>query len=219
MTAFDFASLRTKMVDGQVRTTDVTSIPLLDALLDVEREKFVPTAKRKLAYIDEDIEIAPGRYLMQASPFARLVQLASVKPSDFVLDIGSGAGYSAAILSRLAGAVVALEEDAALCASAQETLSSLGYDNVAVVEGRLSAGYDNEGPYDVIIIEGAVEKLPVALFDQLKEDGRLVVVEGLGNAAVVRLYIKQDGITRSRRAFNASVKPLPGFNTEPSFVF
>jgi protein-L-isoaspartate(D-aspartate) O-methyltransferase len=117
------------------------------------------------------------------------------------------------------GAVVALEEDAALCASAQETLSSLGYDNVAVVEGRLAAGYDNEGPYDVIIIEGAVEKLPVALFDQLKEDGRLVVVEGLGNAAVVRLYIKQDGITRSRRAFNASVKPLPGFNTEPSFVF
>lgn len=219
MTVFDFASLRTKMVDGQVRTTDVTSIPLLDAMLDVEREKFVPSAKRKLSYIDEDIEIAPGRYLMQPSPFARLIQLAGVKPGDFVLDIGTGTGYSAAILSKLAGAVVALEEDAALAASAQETLASLGYDNVAVVEGRLADGYPGEAPYDVIIVEGAVEELPAALFDQLKEDGRLAVVEGLGNAAVVRLYVKQDGITRSRRAFNASVKPLPGFHTEPSFVF
>lgn len=219
MTAFDFASLRTKMVDGQVRTTDVTSIPLLDALLEVEREKFVPAAKSKLAYIDEDIEVTPGRYLMQPSPFARIVQLAGVKPSDFVLDVGTCAGYSAAILSRLAGAVVALEENSSLAAMAQETLASLGYDNVAVVEGRLAEGYKSEAPYDVIVIEGAVERLPAALFDQLKEDGRLVVVEGLGNAAVVRLYIKQDGITRWRSAFNASVKPLPGFNTEPAFEF
>ncbi len=218
MTAFDFASLRTKMVDGQVRTTDVTSTPLLDAMLGVERERFVPSARRKLAYIDDDIEIAPGRYLMQPSPFARIVQLASVRPGDFVLDIGTGTGYSAAILSRLAGAVVALEEDGGLAATAQETLAALGYDNVAVVEGRLADGYGAEAPYDVIVVEGAVDKLPATLFDQLKEDGRLVVVEGLGNSAVARLFVKQDGVTRSRRAFNASVRPLPGFHTEPAFV-
>ena len=219
MTNLNFASLRTKMVDGQVRTTDVTSLPLLDALLSVPREQFVPAAKRKLAYIDEDLEIAPGRYLMEPSPFARMVQLAGVNSGDFVLDIGTGTGYSAAVLSKLAGAVVALEQDAALAAAAQEVLSTLGYDTVAVVEGPLADGYPDEGPYDVIVLEGAVDILPKGLFDQLKEGGRLVAVEGQGNAAVVNLYVKQNGITTPRRAFNAALKPLPGFHTQPVFEF
>jgi len=215
----DFSGLRTKMVDGQVRTTDVTSLPLLDALLSVPREEFVPAARKSLAYIDEDLEIAPGRYLMEPSPFARIVQLADIQPGDFVLDVGAGTGYSAAVLSKLAGSVVALEQDPTLAAKAQSVLSALGYDTVAVVEGPLSAGYPAQAPYDVILLEGAVESIPTALFDQLKDGGRLLAVEGHGNSAEVRVYVKQGSSVSARRAFNAAVKPLPGFNSLPTFEF
>ena len=215
----DFSGLRTKMVDGQVRTTDVTSLPLLDALLSVPREEFVPTAKKSLAYIDEDLEIAPRRYLMEPSPFARIAQLAEIQPGDFVLDVGAGTGYSSAVLSKLAGSVVALEQDPALAEKAQSVLSALGYDTVAVVEGPLTAGYPAQAPYDVIVIEGAVEQIPQALFDQLKDGGRLVAVEGLGNSGVVHIYVKHGATVSARRAFNAAVKPLPGFNNAPVFEF
>ena len=215
----DFAGLRTKMVDGQVRTTDVTSLPLLDALLSVPREEFVPAARKSLAYIDEDLEISPGRYLMEPSPFARIVQLADIQPGDFVLDVGAGSGYSAAVLSKLAGSVVALEQDSALAAKAQSVLSALGYDTVAVVEGVLADGYPAQAPYDVIVLEGAVETIPHALFHQLKDGGRLVAVEGYGNSGVVRVYVKHGPSVSARRAFNAAVKPLPGFNNIPSFEF
>lgn len=218
MTA-DFAALRTKMVDCQLRTTDVTDAFILDAMLSVPREEFVPAARKSLAYIDEDLEIAPGRYLMEPSPFARIVQLADIQPGDFVLDVGAGTGYSAAVLSKLAGSVVALEQDPTLAAKAQSVLASLGYDTVAVVEGPLSAGYPAQAPYDVILLEGAVESIPQALFDQLKDGGRLLAVEGHGNSADVRVYVKQGSSVSARRAFNAAVKPLPGFNIVPTFEF
>ncbi|MGB3502441.1 MAG: protein-L-isoaspartate O-methyltransferase [Mesorhizobium sp.] len=215
----DFAALRTKMVDGQVRTTDVTSLPLLDAMLSVPREEFVPAARKALAYIDEDIEIAPGRFLMEASPFARLIQLADVRPSDFVLDVGAGTGYSSAVLSKIAGAVVALEEDADLAARAQAILSNLGCDAVAVVEGSLREGYAAQGPYDVILVGGAVDEVPEQILAQLKDNGRLVVVEGHGNAGAARIYVRQGAVTTPRTAFNASVRPLPGFHTAQVFEF
>lgn len=215
----DFSGLRTKMVDGQVRTTDVTSLPLLDALLSVPREEFVPAAKKSLAYIDEDLEIAPGRYLMEPSPFARIVQLAEIQPGDFVLDVGAGTGYSSAVLSKIAGSVVALEQDSALAEKAHSVLSTLGYDTVAVVEGALTAGYPAQAPYDVIVIEGAVEQIPQVLFDQLKDGGRLVAVEGVGNSGVVHIYVKHGSSVSGRRAFNAAVKALPGFNNAPVFEF
>ena len=156
---------------------------------------------------------------MEPSPFARLVQLADIRPGDFVLDVGAGTGYSAAVLSRIAGAVVALESDAALAQQAQATLSRLGYDTVAVVEGELAAGYPDQGPYDVIVVEGAVDRVPESLFAQLRDEGRMVVVEGHGNTGVARLYVKQGAAISSRRGFNAAVKPLPGFHTEPAFEF
>jgi protein-L-isoaspartate(D-aspartate) O-methyltransferase len=215
----DFSELRVKMVDGQVRTTDVTDPAIIDAMLAIARETFVDEGRRALAYIDEDIEIAPGRYLMEASPFAKLVQLADIRPGETVLDVGTGTGYSAAVLSRLAGRVVALESDAALAERARAALAGMAADHVAVVTGPLAAGHAEAAPYDVIILEGAVEVMPDALFAELGEGGRLVAVEGQGNAGVARLYLKSGGIVTGRRAFNAAVKPLPGFERIAAFVF
>jgi protein-L-isoaspartate(D-aspartate) O-methyltransferase len=223
MTA-DFSELRVKMVDGQVRTTDVTNLPLLTAMLEVPREAFVPESRKALAYLDENTLISeaagPGaRYLMRPSPFAKLVQLAEIGSGDTVLDVGTGTGYSAAVLSRLAKSVVALESDGTLADKAASTLAGLGYDNVSVVRGELKAGYKAGAPYDVIVVEGSVEELPEALKAQLAEGGRLVVVEGNGNAGVVRIYLKSNGVATGRRAFNAALKPLPGFERTPAFEF
>jgi protein-L-isoaspartate(D-aspartate) O-methyltransferase len=202
----------------------VTSLPLLSAMLTVPREEFVPDARKALAYIDDDILISdqagPGaRYLMEASPFAKLVQLAEIGSEDKVLDIGAGTGYSAAVLSHLAKSVVALESDDSLADKAELTLASLGYDNVSVARGPLQAGHRNGAPYDVIVVEGSVDELPDTLLAQLAEGGRLAVVEGRGHAGAARIYLKSGGVATGRRAFNAAVKPLPGFERIPEFEF
>lgn len=221
MTA-DFQELRVKMVDGQVRTTDVTDVAILSAMLEVPREEFVPAGRRPLAYIDEDIEVAagqPGRFLMRASPFAKLLQLAEVRAGDLVLDVGCGTGYSTAVLARIAGFVVALESDSTLAAEATRALSAQGFENVSVVEGALSAGHAAQAPYDVILVEGAVDEIPQALFDQLKDGGRLVAVVGEGNSGRATIWLKEDGLVSSRLAFNAAVKPLGEFHRVPEFEF
>ena len=221
----DFAGQRVKMVDGQVRTTDVTDLRIIAAMLDVAREEFVPNRYRQFAYIDEDVPLKdarrgePGRYLMEASPFAKLLQLADISAGDIVLDVGCASGYSAAVLSQLCGQVIALESDSELAAQATATLSRLGCDNVAVIEGPLEAGYADAAPYDAIVFEGAVERLPEAFAAQLKDGGRLVAVEGVGNAARANVYTKSAGALSPRHAFNAAIKPLPGFQVEREFVF
>lgn len=219
----DFSARRVKMVDGQLRTTDVTNAPILDAFLVVPREAFLPASQRDLAYIDEDIRLAgvtgEPRYMMEPSPLAKLLQLAGIGSEDSVLDVGCGSGYSAAILSRLARTVTALESDSGLAETARTTLASLGYDNVTVVEGELRDGYAQNAPYNVILLGGSVEEVPQALLDQLAEGGRLVAVEGHGNAGVARLFLKTTGIATGRRAFNAAIKPLPGFERVRVFEF
>jgi len=221
----DFARLREGMVESQVRVVNVTDRRLLAALGEVPRERFVPLRTRPLAYIDEDLVVKeadagqPARYLMEPAPFARLVQACQIGPDDVVLDIGCGTGYSAAVIARLASSVVALECDAELAQQAAEILSELGTDNVAVVTGRLEAGYAGEGPYDVIILGGAVEVVPEALFAQLKDGGRLAAVVGRGRSALATLYVKDAGDIGERTVFDAHVRPLPGFERPKSFVF
>jgi protein-L-isoaspartate(D-aspartate) O-methyltransferase len=216
----DFQQLRVKMVDGQVRTTDVTDTAILAAMLTVPRELFVPDQRRELAYIDEDIEVQSAgegreaRFLMEPSPFAKLLQLAEVRKSDKVLDIACGTGYSAAVLLQIAGSVVALESDAGLAAKTRELVSG-----VEVIEGDLAKGHAAGSPYDVIFINGAVDEVPAALFDQLADGGRLVAVVGVGNAARATLYLKEDGLVSGRSVFNASIKPLSAFDRAPAFVF
>jgi protein-L-isoaspartate(D-aspartate) O-methyltransferase len=221
----DFSERRVKMVDGQIRTTDVTSAPLLEAMLAVPREAFVGADQRDLAYIDEDIRISGGidgsgaRYLMEPSPLAKLLQLADVVPGDSALDIGCGTGYSSALLSRLVRSVVALESDPALAETARSTLSVLGCDNAMVVTGPLPQGHAAGAPYDVIFVGGSIEEVPAPLLGQLAEGGRLVAVEGRGNSGVARVFFRTGGIVTGRRAFNAAIKPLPGFERIRAFEF
>ncbi|MGU3576782.1 protein-L-isoaspartate O-methyltransferase family protein [Brucellaceae bacterium C25G] len=217
----DFENLRTKMVDNQIRTTDVTNLALLDAFLAVPREAFVPENRKELAYIDEDIllDSEATRYLMEPSPLAKLIQLAEVKSSDLVLDVGCGSGYACAILSQLAGSVVGLENDSALAANASATLERLGYDNVVIVSGELNHGHSAQAPYDIILIEGAVDYIPQSLKDQLKDGGKLIAVEGRGNLGVARIYTKENSAISCRDAFNLSVKSLHEFAHKAEFAF
>ncbi len=221
----DFAEARRKMVDSQLRTEGVTDYAILAAMGEVPREIFVPAQQRALAYLDKDIPLkesaAPGgqRYLLSASPLARLLQLADLAPADRVLLIGAGTGYAAAVLSRLVGSVVALESDPALSMQAARNLADLGLANVDLAVGPLDAGYAASGPYDVIVVDGAVETMPEALFDQLAEGGRMVAVVGYGRTGTAFLYTKSEGRIGRRPAFDTNAPPLPGFRKPEVFVF
>ena len=222
--AYSYDELRQTMVDSQIRTTDVTNLRVVDAFLTVPREAFVSDQRKPFAYIDDDIEISgpsaeARRFLMEPSPFAKLVQLADVQSGDLVLDIGCGTGYSSAVLSLLGNAVIALESDEELADRASEILLENGFDNIAVVTGSLDAGYAGEGPYDVIFIGGSVDSVPDALFDQMKDGGRLVVVEGHGLGGFATLYVKDGAYVSGRKSFNLSVKALPGFQRKMEFSF
>ncbi|HEV7254513.1 MAG TPA: protein-L-isoaspartate O-methyltransferase [Mesorhizobium sp.] len=215
----DFSVMRANMLEGQLRTQDVSDRDILAAASELPRELFVPERRRMLAYSDGDIEVAEGRFLMEVAPFAKMLQLAEIRASDHVLEVGAATGYNAAVLSRLARSVVALESDPALAAQAGATLASLGIGNVEVVTGPLPQGWPAAALYDVIVVSGAVDFVPGALLDQLGEGGRLVAVEGRGLAGEVRVHLKLGNAVGARRGFNAAVKPLPGFEREPAFEF
>lgn len=218
----DFDQSRRKMVDNQLRTNDVTDHRILDAMEIVPREKFVPGSKRPVAYIDEDLPIGPagsGRFLIKPHIFGKLVQLAQIGAEDIVLIVGAGTGYSAAVVSKMAASVVAVEEDEDLAQTATGVLVDLGIENAVVVDGPLVKGLASEGPYDVILIDGAVETLPDDLTAQLKAEGRLVVIEGQGGAAVAKVYQKSGEAVSGRFGFNASVPLLPGFARDAEFTF
>ena len=221
----DFDAARARMVACQIMPGNVADPRLIDALARVPRERFAPEAKRAAAYVDEDLELAPGRYMMEPAVFARLVAGAPVNEGDTVLDVGCATGYSTAVLGLVAAAAIGIEADAGFAAHAGDLLAELGIDNAVVVNRPLEDGYAEQAPYDVIVIGGAVDAVPEALTDQLAEGGRLVaVVRGPGAAGAnrtgkaVRTLKRRGGLSR-RTLFDAAVPLLPGFERDAGFVF
>lgn len=219
----DFQLARTKMVENQVRANKVTDERLLKAMRAAPRERFVPAAKRGVAYADEDLPLGEGRWLMEPMLFARLAQLAEVGPDDLVLDVGAGLGYGAVVLGRLASAVVALEESEALAQAANDAIAGMDAadgDNVVVECGPLVDGWTAQAPYDVIFCEGGVEGRPDSLLEQLAEGGRLVAMQRDGGG-VQRgvVYRMRNGLTSMRSVFDGATPTLPGFARAPAFTF
>lgn len=206
------------MVDTQVRPSDVTSFPIIDAMLDVPRERFVPEAAREAAYAGEHVALGGGRVLLDPRTFAKMLETADVTPSDVVLHVGCGLGYGTAVLARLADAVVAVEDDADRAALAQQNLLETGTDNAAVIQGELGRGDPDNAPYDVIVIEGGVETLPDALLAQLRDGGRIVALFMAGVLGVVRRGVSIGGRVSWRDAFNAGAPVLPGFERSREFM-
>ncbi|WP_319531931.1 protein-L-isoaspartate O-methyltransferase [uncultured Cohaesibacter sp.] len=208
---------RRQMVDTQIRTTDVTAYNVLDAFLSVPRELFVPSSSKAFAYSDADIRISENRIMMQPSPLAKLLQLADISKDDLVLVIASNSGYSAAIISQLANTVVAVENDEDLVQRSQDTISDLGYDNVAVISGDLAEGVSSEGPYDVILIEGTVEDIPQHLLEQLKDGGRLVTVSGTDRRAEAVKILRTGNHFSRIAAFDTNAPILSEFRKPSEF--
>jgi protein-L-isoaspartate(D-aspartate) O-methyltransferase len=221
----DFAAARRMMVDGQVRTSDVTDQRLIAAMMDVARERFLPPELADLAYLDLDAPAsaaapgAPARRLLKPMVLAKLIQAAEIEDGDHVLDVGCATGYSSAILARLATSVVGLEQDPGLARLAADNLRELDGGRIEVVTGRLAEGYPSQAPYDAILLNGASEIVPKALLRQLKDGGRLVGVVGRAPAAKAMLYRAIGGECSGRPIFDAAASLLPGFGAPTAFVF
>jgi protein-L-isoaspartate(D-aspartate) O-methyltransferase len=216
---FDAANARRLMVEGQVRTADVTDGAILEAMQTLPRERFLPSALAQLAYLDGDVPVTRGRTLLRPMVLAKLVQAARIGKSNRVLDLGCATGYSAAVVSRLAGSVVALEEDPTLAALAKEALASVGASNVEVVVGPLTAGWPAGGPYDVIFLDGATQFPPDALGPQLMPEGCMVGVYSPTAASKATIFHYIEGHMVGRPVFDAAARVLPGFTAAPQFVF
>ena len=218
----DFAALRRAMVDGQVRTADVTDQRIIEAMLELPRERFVADDKAAVAYLDLDVPVGDAkqatRRLLKPMVLAKLVQIAAPAATDRVLDVGCGTGYSTALLAHLAATVVGLEEDAALARRAAETIVGLGLHNARIVTSPLTRGVSESAPYNVIILEGSCEVIPTGLLDQLDEGGRLITIVGRNPGKAV-IYRRTEGEFSSRPVFDAAAAPLPGFAKPLEFVF
>ncbi len=221
----DFERQRLTMVESQLRPCQVTDRRLLAAMGAVPRERFVPSAKQLLAYMDEDVEVwpsvdgAPARFLLAPIVLARLIQSAGVGPDDRVLDVGCATGYSTAVLAGLARSVIGLESEPELAAAAEAALRGLAIANARIVTGPLTQGDAAAGPYDVILLNGSVPQVPESLLAQLKDEGRLAVVIANGTQGKGYLFVSTGGEASGVPHFDAGAKPLPGFAPAPSFTF
>jgi len=213
----DFTARRTMMVDTQVRPSDVTKFPIIDAMLRIPREMFTPERLIEAAYMGNNIDLGGGRVLLEPRTFAKMLDALEVGNRDLVLDIACGTGYSAAVLAQIAQGVVAVEEDTALAAEAQAALTATGCDTVVLHTGPLTKGATDYAPYDAIILQGGVEQFPDALTEQLREGGRAACLFVEGSLGVVRLGVKQQDRIAWRDEFNAGAPVLPGFERDRAF--
>jgi protein-L-isoaspartate(D-aspartate) O-methyltransferase len=205
------------MVDTQVRPSDVTKFPIIDAMLAIPRENYVPASLREAAYVGENLMLPHGRVMLEPRTLAKMLDALDVKPTDGVLDLGCGLGYSTAIAARLADFVVGVEDDESRAADAQANLSANGIDNAAVTSGDLNEGAMKSGPYDIIMLQGAIEEFPQALAEQLNEGGRVAAIFAEGALGVVRIGLKIGGRISWRFAFNAGAPVLKGFARASAF--
>ena len=213
----DFAARRQTMVDTQIRPSDVTKFPIIDAMLKIRREDFVPDSQREVAYVGDLIDLGGGRCLLEPRTLAKMLDALNISNDEVVLDIGPAYGYSTAVAARMAQLVVGVEEDEAMAAEAQANLSQADIDNAIIHVGPLAQGAAEHGPYDVIMVQGGVERVPDALLEQLKEHGRIACLFVDGNLGTVRIGRKVGGRVTWRHAFNAAAPVLPGFAKERAF--
>lgn len=213
----DYATRRTAMVDTQVRPSDVTKFPIIEAMLTVPREAFVPHDMREAAYMGKNLDLGDGRVVLEPRTLAKMLDALDIQNNELVLDVGSAYGYSAAVIARMAEAVIAVEDDAGRVSEAQASLSELHYDNVVLHEGSLTDGAPDHGPYDVIILQGGVEELPETLISQLKSGGRIACLFMKGNLGDVRIGQKTDAGITWRSIFNAGAPVLAGFERAEAF--
>jgi protein-L-isoaspartate(D-aspartate) O-methyltransferase len=214
----DFALRRTMMVDTQVRPSDVTKFPIIEAMLSVPREVYVPGDLREAAYLGENLPLGPHRVVLDPRTLAKMLDALDIQRGEMVLLLGVGLGYSAAVIARLAEAVIGVEEDPAMAAEAERTLSAEGVDNAVVMTGALAVGGAKHGPYDVIVIEGGVETVPEPILAQLKDGGRIGALHMEQGVGVVRIGIRRGGAMSWRHAFNAAAPVLPGFGKARAFT-
>lgn len=218
-----FSTARQKMVDGQVRPSDVTDVGVIDAMLTVPREAFVPQNQRALAYLDLDLDVSEGgpakRFLIKPVVIAKMVQAADIKDTDDVLVVGCASGYLAALVAKLARQVTATECDPSLAGKARGVLAELGIENVTVKAAAVAAGDSANAPYDVIILNGATEIVPDGLYRQLREGGRLVAVFAMTQPQRAMIVTRSHGDFGNRALFDAAIPVLPGLERPPAFVF
>ncbi len=214
----EFEAQRLMMVDTQIRPSDVTKFPIIEAMLTVPREAFVPDERTQTSYADGDVPLGAGRVLLEPRCFAKLVDALDIGQGSLVLTVGAGGGYGVAVLARLAEAIVGLECDAGLAEDAETALAEAGVDNAVIVQGPLEAGAPKHGPYDVILVEGGVGDIPQTLIDQLKDGGQIGAIFMDGPLGTVRVGHKSSGSVSWRFAFNATAPILPGFETARDFA-
>ena len=218
----DFTLARRNMIDGQLRPNRVTNPQLLAAIADLPRERFLPPGLQSIAYADDDVPLGNGRYLMEPMILARLIQMLQTQQDDKALVVASGTGYGMALLARLVKSVVAVEADPALARRADQTVRELGIANGQQITGKMEEGYAAGAPYDVIVIEGAVQHVPPAILAQLADGGRLgtvIAAAAAGALGVAQLMVKEGGVATGRPIFDAGTPLLPGFVSPPRFTF
>lgn len=215
----DYQTARVAMVDCQIRPSDVTRFPIIEAMLHVPREAYLPVEKRSVAYMGEHVALAGGRVLLDPRVLGKMLDAVDIQPDEMVLDVGCLQGYSTAVVARIAGSVVGVEDSAEMAMLAEASFAGDGIANAVAVSGALAAGAPNHAPFDVILVQGGVEEFPAKLEAQLKLGGRAAAIFMAGSVGQCRIALKTASGIDWRRAFDATAPVLPGFSKARAFQF